>query len=254
MRAMIASGIEPSAIAGRIRCLIGVPGGGPVARDDPVEDVEVRRVLGVDEDVLAADAREPAELDREGPLQDDREEEDRDRDPDQRDEEARVVDRLPVPLRRDEAERNAEEGREDHRAERELDRRREPLSDLLGDRAAGSDARPEVARSDRLEVPPVLLVDRVVEPVLVSDLRDGLRRRALAEQRLGGRPGESPDPEEDEQREPDEDRDEQEQPADGEAEHCAPTSSSAGPPSFRPFSYPMKRTVANDSSVTGLGL
>ena len=37
--------------------------------------------------------------------------------------------------------------REDHRAERQLDRRREPLPDLLGDRAAGRDARPEVAAS-----------------------------------------------------------------------------------------------------------
>ena len=80
---------------GQDQVLDGVPGRGPVPRDDPVEDVEVRRVLGVDEHVLAADARQPAELDGEDVLEDDREEEDRDRDPDQRYEEARVVDRLP---------------------------------------------------------------------------------------------------------------------------------------------------------------
>ena len=49
---MIASGIEPSAIAGRIRCLMRVPERLQVAGDDRVEDVEVRRVLEVDEDVI----------------------------------------------------------------------------------------------------------------------------------------------------------------------------------------------------------
>ena len=49
MRAMIASGIEPSAIAGRIRCLRDVPERVQVAREDRVEDVEVRRVLDVDQ-------------------------------------------------------------------------------------------------------------------------------------------------------------------------------------------------------------
>ena len=115
---------------------------------------------------------------------------------------------------------------------------------------------PEVARADRLEVAPVLLVDRLVEPVLVTDLRDRLCRRTLAEQRLRRRAGQRPDPEEDEQREPDQDRDEQEQPADGEAEQLPLP---RRPPAYRHsvsllLSYPTKRTVANDSSDTGLGL
>ena len=38
-----------------------------------------------------------------------------------------------------------------------------------------------------LQVAPVLDVERLVEPVLMADLRDRLRRRALAEQRLRGR-------------------------------------------------------------------
>ena len=92
-RAMIASGIEPSAIAGRIRCFVASQAAFQLPRDDPVEDVEVRRVLGVDQHVLAADAREPAEADGEDVLEDDREEEDRDRDADQRKNEARVVER-----------------------------------------------------------------------------------------------------------------------------------------------------------------
>ena len=185
MRAMIASGIEPSAIAGRMRCLTASQAAFQSPRDDPVEDVEVRRMLGLDEDVLTADARQPAELDGEHPLEDDREEEDRDRDADQRDEEARVVERPSVPLGREEAERKAEQRGEEHRPEGELDRRGKAIADLLGDRTTRGDARAEVAGADRLQVAPVLLVERVVEAVLVADLRDRLRRGPLPEERLG---------------------------------------------------------------------
>jgi hypothetical protein len=51
------------------------------------------------------------------------------------------------------------------------------------------DADAEVAFEDRrLQVREVLLPDRLVEPVALAVLRDELRRRALAEQRLGGAP------------------------------------------------------------------
>ena len=49
-----------------------------------------------------------------------------------------MVERGAVPLRREEAERDAEGDREDHRAERELDRGREALLDLVRDRAERS--------------------------------------------------------------------------------------------------------------------
>ena len=55
IRAMIASGIEPSAIAGRIRCLITSQNVAGSPRDDRVEDVEVRRMRRVDQDRLPAD-------------------------------------------------------------------------------------------------------------------------------------------------------------------------------------------------------
>ncbi len=41
-----------------------------------------------------------------------------------------MVERLPVPLRREEPERNADGYGEERRCERELERRGEPLSDL----------------------------------------------------------------------------------------------------------------------------
>ena len=91
---------------------------------------------------------------------------------------------------------------------------------LLADRAARVDARAEVALDEgRPEVAQVLDVDGVVEAVLPLDLRDRLRRRALAEQRLRGPAGQGPDPREDEDREPEQDRDEEQQPADDEAKH-----------------------------------
>ena len=68
--------------------------------------------------------------------------------------------------------------------------KRSRISSVIGRR--GGDARPEVARADRLQVPPILLVDRVVEPVLVANLRHRLCRGPLTEQRLGRRPGECP--------------------------------------------------------------
>jgi hypothetical protein len=114
-----------------------------------------------------------------------------------------------VPLRCDEAEWDPDQGCEEHRSERKLDRRGEPLANLLGDRAAGRDAGAEVTVGDRLEVAPVLDVERIVEAVLVTDLRDRLLGCTLAQERLGRRSGERPDPEEDEQREPEENRDQQ---------------------------------------------
>ena len=232
IRAMIASGIEPRAIAGRIRCLTASQAAVQLPRDDPVEDVEVRRVVGVEEHVLAADARQPAELDGEHPLEDQGEEEDRDRDADQREEEARVVGGRPWRFAATNPSGIPISVANSIAVESELDGRREPLAELLGDRAPRGDARAEVARPDGLQVAPVLLVERVVEAVLVADLRDRLVGRPLAEQRLRRGAGQRADPDEDEEREPDQDRDEQQQPADGEAEQSAPTSSSAGLPSF----------------------
>src|SRR6185312_3912919 len=141
------------------------------------------------------------------------------RDPDERADEAHMVEEAAVALRREKAERDPEDDREDHRRERKLDRRRETMRKLVRDCAATRDGDAEIEVPDRLQIAPVLLVDRRVELVLVPDLRDELRRRPLAEQRLRRRARQQPDPPEDEDREPEKDRDEQEQPTDDEAKH-----------------------------------
>src|SRR4029077_10732402 len=104
-----------------------------------------RWVLRLAERVLATDAREPAEPHGEDVLEDDREEEDRDRDPDQRCRKARVVDTGPVSLRREEAQRHTDADREDHRRKSQFDGRRETVLELVGDRARTRDAGAEVA-------------------------------------------------------------------------------------------------------------
>ena len=159
-----------------------VPEGGWIAVDERVEDVEVRRVRPVGGDRLAADARQPAELDRERPLEHQAEEEDRDRDAEQRDHQARVVEPGAVALGRHEAERDPERDREHHRRDRELDRRREAVRELVGDGSRRDDAVAEVAVGGLLQVVPVLQPDRLVEPVLVADLA---RRAAASPARRG---------------------------------------------------------------------
>jgi hypothetical protein len=140
----------------------------------------------------------------------------------QRRDEARVVEHRAVSLRRQKAERDPEDDREQHGAERQLDRRGKAMADLEGDRAERGDARAEVAVTDGLdEVTPVLNRERVVESVLLPDLRDRLGRRPLAEQRFCRRAGEGTDPEEHEDRQPDEDRDEEQQPANDESQHLS---------------------------------
>ena len=190
-----------------------------ISLQDRIEDVEVGRVRPFREEVLAARARQPVQLDREDVLQEQAEEEDRDRDPDQRREQARVVEPAPVLLGGEEAEREADDDREEHRRQRELDGSREAVLELVRDRPGRRDAGPEVAVHGRVEVPPVLHVHRLVEAVLVVDACDLLGRGVLAEQCFGRRARQGMNPAEDEDGQPEEDRDEQQQPADDEAKH-----------------------------------
>src|SRR5262245_51362757 len=93
------------------------------------------------------------------------------------------------------------------------------MFDLVRDRARGGDARPEIALERRLQVAPVLDVERLVETVLLTDLSDSLGSRVFAEQRLGRRSRQESNPPEDEDRQPEQDRYEKQQPADDEASH-----------------------------------
>ena len=169
--------------------LAHVPERRPVARDDRVEDVEVRRVLRVEnQQVDRPTLGQPPEPDREDVLEQDREHEDRHRDPDQRHEQTRVVQHPSVVLGRNEAERNPDRHGEDQRGDGELHRRGKPLADLVGDLAMCRDADAEVASTTvvfRYEV----LLGPARRARSARGTARRARRRALAEQRLGGAPG-----------------------------------------------------------------
>ena len=121
---------------------------------------------------------EPAELDREEVLREERHDEDRDRDRDQRDDERDVVEQLALAQRRD--------GSDDDR-QRELDRDRhdgeaprdgEGCSEDGRDRATGV-GRTEVPLEDTGDVVPVLHDERVVQVVLLAQLLENSRVRGL---------------------------------------------------------------------------
>src|ERR687895_90116 len=139
-----------------------------------------------------------------------------------------MIEKAAVTLGGDETERDPDGDREEHGRKSQLHSRGEPQLDLLDDRLAGVGARAEVEAAGLLDEAPVLLVDRLVEPVLPLDLRDLLSGRALSEEGLGGPARQGPDPQEHEDREPDQDRDEKQEPADDESEHGASAGAVAG--------------------------
>jgi hypothetical protein len=132
-----------------------------------------------------------------------------------------MVEEAAVAFRRQEAERDPANDREEHRSERQLDRRREALPELLRHRPPRGDRVAELEPHDAAEVVEVLDVHRLVQTKLLVDRRDRLRRGALAEQRRRGGPGQRPEPEEDQERQPDQDRDQEQEPADDETQHVA---------------------------------
>ena len=91
---------------------------------------------------------------------------------------------------------NADQGREEHCRDRELDG--ESGEELVGDGPAAQILTPSRV-PDRLQVAPVLLVERAVELQLVTDLRDRLGRSRSPECLRRRSPAGS-DPAEDENR------------------------------------------------------
>jgi hypothetical protein len=119
------------------------------------------------------------------------------------------------------SERDADPGREDHRRDRQLDRRREADEELAQDGLVVDDARAEVAAKDVGQIVQVLLPERVVEAQVFAHRRDALGGRMLAQDRRGGIPGQEMDEGEQDDRQPEQDRDHTEQSSDDEAEHLA---------------------------------
>ena len=113
-----------------------------------------------------------------------------------------VVGGLVAPQRREDAERDAEDRRDQHRVERELGGRRDELAEVVRDRVMRERRLAEVAVQHVPEVDDVPLRQRLVEAVvrfergdggrvagrLLAEVRgDGIRRHELREQERHGR-------------------------------------------------------------------
>ncbi len=155
----------------------------PVAVPERVDrvDVGVRLERRLDERARAVGRREPAEVRAEEELRHQPEEEDGrgvDEDPE---ETAASVDPRVAVAAREKAERHADDDRDDHRVEGQLDRGHPVLDDDVADRSPVRDRRPEVAARDVGQIGAVLVVDRPVVAELVLDLVHDGRRDVAAE-------------------------------------------------------------------------
>ena len=220
MRVTIASGIDPSAIAGRIRCLIVSQSASRIALQDRVEEVEVGRVRAVSarkssrptlgsQCSLTAKTyfriRPRKKIGIEIPISDANR--------------LALSNQLPYFLAAKKPSGRPTTIAKNIAASASSTVAGKRWPELVRDRPGRRDARPEVAVHGRVEVAPVLHVDRLVEAVLVADACDLLGRGVLAEQCFGRRARQGMNPAEDEDGQPEEDRDEQQQPADDEAKH-----------------------------------
>ncbi len=194
-----------------------------VAHQEPVQDVEAGRVVAEQSRVLPPDGRQPAQPDREHVLEDEAEEEHRDRHPDQGREHRGVVHPGEVAPGRDVAQRDTEPQGEHQGEHRQLDGRGEQSEQLVGHRLAGGGRDTEVAGEDALHVTQVLLPHRSVVAVQLVERRHRVGRGPLTQQRLRGPAGQCPYPQEQQDGQAEQDRHEQQQPPHDEPEHCAPS-------------------------------
>ena len=217
MRVMIASGIVPSATAGRTRCLTASQAAGRSPVRTPSRTKKPVGWSVVMRDVLPARAAAAARAYREDVLEQEPEREHRDRDPEQRADGRGVVD----PAVRSVGRRRSRAGCRPRRrtamaASGQLDGGREAPAGSPPRPAAGSGWRRRSRPGRPCPCTSVLLVQRPVEAVRRPHLRGPLGRRPLTEQRRLRSAGQGPDEQEDQDRQPEQDRDQQEQAADGE--------------------------------------
>ena len=140
----------------------------PVPRDERVDEVEVRVGLQrrVDERARAAGRRQPAEVRTEEELRHQPEEEHGHRVDDDSEQAAPAVDPGVAKPTCEQPECDTDDDRDDHREERQLERRRAVHEDDVADRTAVRRRNAEVALDDVPEIVGVLDQDRSVVPEL----------------------------------------------------------------------------------------
>ena len=206
---------------GQHEVLERVPRGVELPGEQAVEDEEPGDAGRIEAAVLAARHGQPAELDREDVLEQEREEEDGDRDADEGEDHRRVVEEARPAAGGEVAERDAERDGDEHREEAQLDRRWEALEEDVQRVRTGEHAgrRAEVALEDAADELAVLDPDGLVEAELGLHGGTGLRGGALTEDRRDGPSGKGAQPQEQQQRQDDEHADHLNQAPDDEPQH-----------------------------------
>ena len=134
-------------------------------------------------------------------------------------------------------ERNAEQDRDEHRVERQLEGRREAGGQVGEDGLARRERGAEVAVEQVLDVGDVLLEDGLVEPVLMDQRLPLLRARERAYELVDRVPGDDARQREGDERDPEQDGHEEEKPARRVGQHRWVTtemSGRCGPPAAPP--------------------
>ncbi len=157
----------------------------PIAVDQGVDrvDVRVRLDRGVHEWARTVGRRQPPEVRAEEELGHEPEEEHRRRVDDDPEEPAAAVDPRVPEAPGEETERHADDDRDDHRVEGQLERCHAVVEDDVGDLPAVRRRDAEVASRDVAQVVDVLLEDRAVVPELLPDPVDLLLRDTAAQRR-----------------------------------------------------------------------
>ena len=154
--------------------------------------VEARLARQFSDERHVARGRQPAELDREQEDQHDPEPEIRRRDAPQREQVGAIVPGRVLLHRRDDAGGNADQERDHDRHRGELHRHRQLLRDQLAHRHLDAQRLAEIAGQHALDPVDILNRDRLIELVLLADLRDhggiallaGHHQRRIARQQL----------------------------------------------------------------------
>ena len=136
----------------------------------------------------------------------------------------------------EDAERECDSKGDDHAAQHQLQRGRDPVGEQRRDRLPRPEGDAEIALGDLAEPERVLVDDRLVEAVLRLEARDEVRVRLDAEHRGDGVAGDDPDVGEDEDGQPEQQWDREEHPVDRVAEHGRPNplGGDLPPPMHRP--------------------
>src|SRR6266511_778731 len=191
------------------------------AGQEGVDDHEMGHAIEVHPGVEPTGGRQPPELDGEEELERVPQHEDRDRDPEQRDDRHQAVaNALDVSCGQP-PERDPQADREDQGRNCQLDRAREANRELADYRPIVDDALAQVTAEELAQVVQILDVERLIQAQVLADLRHPVGRGVLAAQRDRRVAGQQVDERKDDDGQAEQHRDRRQDPTDDVLQHGA---------------------------------